>query len=369
MPRRMVDEVAAMKLQSLVASAPSWLSGDDDAVGIVISCRARLARNVSTYPFGAKITEDEQAQVVASVLAAAKGCKHISAATFYNLELLDKNERRLLVERHLISPNLADAKGQRGVLFNSDESLSVMINEEDHLRIQAISPGLQAAAAWGKVNALDDELGLKLECAFSEDLGFLTACPTNTGTGLRLSVLMHLPALVLTQDMERVLQGLSQMSFTVRGVYGEGTNAAGNLFQVSNQSTLGQSEQEIVDGLLEVARKLVEYERDGQETLLAEARSQVEDKVWRALGLLSNARVLSSQEFMNLLSAVRLGLSLDLISGLPSRFVNQLMIVTQPAHLQAEAGQRLEPDERDSRRATIVRRKLEEADAHGGGAA
>ena len=138
--RRTVDEVVAMKLQSLVTSAPSWLSGEDDAAGIVISCRARLARNVSTYPFGARINEDEQAQVVASVLAAAKGCKHMSAATFYNMELLDKNERRLLVERHLISPNLADAKGQRGVLFNSDESLSVMINEEDHLRIQSISP-------------------------------------------------------------------------------------------------------------------------------------------------------------------------------------------------------------------------------------
>jgi len=354
-----------MKLQSLVASPPSWLSGNGEADGIVISCRARLARNVRTYPFGAKINEDEQAQVVASVLAAAKGCNQMGDATFYNLELLDKNERRLLVERHLISPNLADAKGQRGVLFNSDESLNIMINEEDHLRIQAISAGLQVAAAWERANALDDELSLQIECAYSKELGFLTACPTNTGTGLRLSALMHLPALVLTGDMERVLQGLSQMSFTVRGVYGEGTNAAGNLFQVSNQSTLGQSEQEIVDGLLGVAQKLVEYERHGQETLLAEARSQVEDKVWRALGLLSNARVLSSQEFMNLLSAVRLGISLSLISGLPTRFVNQLMIVTQPAHLQAEAGQRLEPDERDFRRATIVRRKLEEADAHG----
>ena len=363
--KRTVGEGGAMNLQALIATAPSWLSGEDDTAGIVISCRARLARNVTSYPFGAKITEDEQAQVVASVLAAAKGCKHMSSATFYNMELLDKNERRLLVERHLISPNLADAKGQRGVLFNSDESLSVMINEEDHLRIQAISPGLQVAGAWGKANALDDELALNLECSYSDDLGFLTACPTNTGTGLRLSVLMHLPALVLTEDMERVLQGLTQMSFTVRGVYGEGTNAAGNLFQVSNQSTLGQSEQDIVEGLLGVAGKLVDYERDGQETLLGEARAQVEDKVWRALGLLSSARVLSSQEFMNLLSAVRLGLSLSLIRSLPSRFVNQLMIVTQPAHLQAEAGQRLEPDERDFRRAMIVRRKLEEADAHG----
>lgn len=369
MPKgRMVNEGVAMKLQSLVSSAPSWLSGEDDADGIVISCRARLARNVSAYPFGAKITEEEQAQVVSQVLAAAKSCEQMRAATFYNMELLDKNERRLLVERHLISPNLADAKGQRGVLFSGDESLSVMINEEDHLRIQAISPGLQAAAAWERVNALDDALARHLDCAYNDDLGFLTACPTNTGTGLRLSVLMHLPALVLTEDMERVLRGLSQMSFTVRGVYGEGTNAAGNLFQVSNQSTLGKSEQEIVEGLLGVARKLVEYERDGQETLLTEVRSQVEDKVWRALGLLSNARVLSSQEFMNLLSAVRLGVSLSLIDGLPSRFVNQLMIVTQPAHLQAEVGQRLEPDERDFRRATIVRRKLEETDANRGSA-
>ena len=349
-----------MELHNLVQSEPSWLSGTDDAGGIVISCRARLARNLASYPFTSAISVSEQERLIEAVLGAAKGSAQLATANFFNMGTLDRNDRRVLVERHLISPALADGKGQRGVLFNADESLSAMINEEDHLRLQAIVSGQRAAEAWDSVNALDDELAGSLECAYSQKLGYLTACPTNTGTGLRVSVLMHLPALVLTEDMERVMQGLSQLSFTVRGVYGEGTNAAGNLFQVSNQSTLGSSENKIVEGLVGITRRLVEIERDAQETLIAEARSQVEDKVWRAFGLLANARVLSSQEFMNLLSAVRLGFSLSLIEHIPPSFMNYLMIVTQPAHLQADAQKGLQPEERDLRRAEIVRTRFED---------
>jgi len=240
-----------------------------------------------------------------------------------------------------------------------------MINEEDHLRLQAILPGLQVKEAWSRVSALDDELGTGLSYAHSAKWGYLTACPTNTGTGLRASVLIHLPALVLTEHMERVLRGLTQMSFTVRGFYGEGTNAVGNLFQISNQTTLGRTEEEIVDGLIRVTRLLIEYERDAQEVLLTDAASQVEDKVWRAFGLLSYARVLSSQEFMNLLSAVRLGCSLALIKDIPSSFMNQLMISTQPSHLQAEAGQELNPEGRDVRRAALVRQRIAALTADG----
>jgi protein arginine kinase len=246
------------------------------------------------------------------------------------------------------------------VLFNREESLSIMINEEDHLRLQAICPGTQSEAAWAQVSALDDSLNATLDCAHDDRLGYLTACPTNTGTGLRMSVLIHLPGLMLTEDVERVIQGLNQLSFAVRGVYGEGTNAAGNLFQVSNQVTLGQSEAKLVEDLGKITRQLVEYERDAQEALLGDARHQVEDKVWRAYGLLANARVLSSQEFMNLLSAVRLGCSLSLIEQIPSSFINHLMIITQPSHLQARAGGHLEPGERDIQRADLVRRKLAE---------
>ena len=348
-----------MELKELSNNSALWLSGTADVDGMVVSCRARLARNLATPAFAAKATEADQDYVIEKVIGAAQSSRHLRDATFFKMTGLDKSERRLLVERHLISPALADGTGQRGLLFNREESLSVMINEEDHLRLQAILPGLQPEAAWRQVDAMDDSLAARLDYAYSEEWGYLTACPTNVGTGLRMSVLIHLPALVLADDMERILRGLAQMSFTVRGFYGEGTNALGNLFQISNQATLGRSEEEIVAHLTELTQKLVESERDAQDSLLREARSQVEDKIWRAYGILAHARVLSSQEFMNLLSAVRLGYTLGLIKELPSSFMNQLMIVTQPSHLQAAAGRELEPEERDVIRAGIVRQHME----------
>ena len=359
-----------MDLRLLIRNLPHWLSGAADAEGMVVSCRARLARNLSTRPFMPKASEEDQAQVIAQVLEAAQRSPQLRSATFFQMNTLDGVASRLLVERRLISPALAEGKGQRGVLFNPDESLSIMINEEDHLRIQAILPGMKLAEAWSQANALDDELGAGLEYAHAQRWGYLTACPTNTGTGLRLSVLIHLPALVLAEDMERVMRALAQITFTVRGFYGEGTNALGNLFQISNQTTLGHSEEEIVASLTRLISQLVEYERDAQETLLMEARSQIEDKIWRAYGILSHARILTSQEFMNMLSALRLGYTLGLIKGVPASFMNHLMILTQPSHLQAGAGRALGPEERDVRRAELVRQRLAELEAaRGAGAA
>ncbi len=350
-----------MKLDPLIGTTPSWMGGGDDAEGIVVSSRVRLARNLAGYPFSGRITPGQQQQLIEEVLTAARGSRSMGAATFFAMGALAPTERRLLVERHLISPSLAEDKGERGVLFNRDESLSVMINEEDHLRLQAIFPGTRGREAWSAISSLDDELLEALPCAHDSALGFLTACPTNTGTGLRISTLIHLPALVLTEEMERVLQGLAQLSFAVRGVYGEGSNAAGNLFQVSNQATLGMAEGEIVESLIAITKKLIECERDAQESLMQEARAQVEDKVWRAWGLLSHARVLPSQEFMTLVSAVRLGHTLGLVGGLSSSFLNHLMIATQPSHLRAEAGRDLDSEESDLRRADLVRRKMAEA--------
>ena len=358
-----------MHLSELADNAAHWLSGAEDAGGIVISCRARLARNLSTRPFAQKATEEDQEYVIEQVLSAARRSRRLCDAVFLKMNALNSDQCRFLVERHLVSPALADGKGQRGVLYNRDESLSVMVNEEDHLRLQAILPGLQAREAWSRIDALDDELGAGLDYAHSEKWGYLTACLTNTGTGLRASVLIHLPALVLTEDMERVMRGLAHMSFAVRGVYGEGTNATGNLFQISNQVTLGPAEEDIVRDLDRLTRQLIDYERDAQETLMREARSQVEDKVWRAYGVLSHARVLSSQELMNLLSAVRLGYSLGVVRDVPSSFMNHLMIVTQPSHLHAGAGRILEPEERDARRAAMVRRLLGELRSDGKGGA
>ena len=356
-----------MHPNELVHNSAHWLSGAGDVDGMVVSSRARLARNLSSRPFSQRMTEADRGGVIESVLAAAQGSRQMGNAAFLKIDGLDGQERRLLVERHLISPALADDKGQRGVLFSRDESLSVMINEEDHLRLQAVRPGLKAEEAWAQISLLDDQLGPGLDYAYSDRWGYLTTCPTNTGTGLRVSVLIHLPALVLAEDMERVLRGLAHMSYTVRGFYGEGTNAVGNLFQISNQTTLGRSEEEIVQGLAGLARELIAHEQDAIETLLGKARSQVEDKIWRAYGILSHARVLSSQEFMNLLSALRLGYTLAMIKDVPSAFMNQLMIITQPAHLQAQAGEALEPEERDVRRATIVRQSLIKQASKGGG--
>lgn len=347
-----------MNLKQLIHNPASWLQGVEDQDGIVVSCRARLARNMAAVPFVHKASETERNSVIDQVLDVARGSTRLGAAAFLTMEGLDHNSRRALVERHLISPALAEGGGPRGVLFNREESLVVMINEEDHLRLQAMVPGLQAEAAWQLVSALDDEIGQSLAYAHDRCWGYLTACPTNTGTGLRISVLIHLPALVLSDEMERVLRGLGQMAFSVRGFYGEGTNALGNLFQVSNQTTLGSSEEELVEGLTSVTRKLIGFERDAQADLMREAASQVEDKVWRAYGLLAHARVLSGQEFMSLLSAVRLGLSLRLIDSVSSSFMNQLMITTQRAHLQAESGGELDPAERDVLRARVVREKL-----------
>ena len=345
-----------MNIEDLVYNAASWLSGEGDADGMVVSCRARLARNLAAWPFAPKTALEDQEKIIEQVLIAAPKCLPMRDAAFFQMNALQANQRQLLVERHLISPALAKSKGQRGVLFNADESLSVMINEEDHLRLQAILPGLQTHAAWQRVDALDDELRNELEWAQSERWGFLTACPTNTGTGLRISVLIHLPALVLTEDMERVMRGLARMAFAVRGFYGEGTNAVGNLFQISNQATMGVAEGEIVEKLSEVTQQIMSHEKEAQAALLADAPAQVEDKVWRAYGILQHARVLSGQEFMNLLSAVRLGCSLGLIGGLSFGFINKLMIVTQPSHLQAEAQADLSSADRDVRRAELVRR-------------
>ena len=345
-----------MNIEDLVYNAASWLSGEEDADGMVVSCRARLARNLAAWPFAPKTTLQDQEKIIEQVLSASQKCRQMRDAVFFQMNALQANQHQLLVERHLISPALAKSKGQRGVLFNADESLSVMINEEDHLRLQAILPGLQTRAAWQRVDALDDALRSELEWAQSERWGFLTACPTNTGTGLRISVLIHLPALVLTEDMERVMRGLTRMTFAVRGFYGEGTNAVGNLFQISNQVTMGVPEGEIVEKLSAVTQQVMGYEKEAQAALLADAAAQVEDKVWRAYGILRHAHVLSGQEFMNLLSAVRLGCSLGMIDGLPLGFINQLMIITQPSHLQAESRAVLSPADRDVRRAELVRR-------------
>ncbi|MFQ6093809.1 MAG: protein arginine kinase [bacterium] len=358
MPEHGVKGSVADLLAKMVRDSIGWLDGSGEYPGIVLSSRVRLARNVAGVPFSHRATEEQLAEVRAEVLKAHQRSNYLKNAFFLSTSEMADMDKQFMVERHLVSPGLLEKKGARGILVGDKEIVSVMVNEEDHLRLQAIQSGFQLKSAWHIIDRIDDEVGTSLDYAFSDQFGYLTACPTNTGTGLRGSVLIHLPALVLTQEIDKVLRGITQVGLAVRGLYGEGTAVLGNLFQISNQTTLGQSEEEIINSLERVTKQIIGYEQDARKTLLRDAKSQIEDKIWRAYGIVKNARVLTSQEFMNLSSAVRLGVALEMITEIDIKTINQLMIWTQPSHLQKRAGRKMEPADRDAYRADFVRKTL-----------
>ena len=353
-----------MKLAGLAHNLGRWLDGSGPASDVVLSTRVRLARNLKEVPFTHRAREEQLAMVYSSVVSAVRKTPALVSSSALQMRELTPIDRQFLVERHLISHDLADNGRLRGLLLVPDESVSAMVNEEDHLRLQSLASGFQLRSAWEAVNAIDDELGQDLDYAFNEDLGYLTACPTNAGTGMRASVLIHLPSLVLTKQISRVLQGITQVGLAVRGFYGEGSQIMGNFFQISNQTTLGQSEKETVESLERVTRQIIEYEQKARDELLKEARVQIEDKIWRAYGALKHSRVISSSEVVNLSSAVRFGVALQ-IEGLASvRTLNELLIRTQPAHIQLAAGQELEQRERNVIRANYVRSLLDSSAAN-----
>jgi protein arginine kinase len=346
-------------LQRLCTTSPAWLNGkDQDDEGIILSTRVRLARNLRGYPFPLNASAGERDEVLEMGWVAFAGVKELAGGDRLSLTGLAVRDCRLLVERHLISPALAASEGPGGVMIGKDETLSVMLNEEDHLRIQVLLGGFVPNEAWTRLSAIDDQLGEQLTYAWDDRFGFLTACPTNVGTGLRVSLLMHLPALVITNDAEPVLRGASQVGLLVRGVHGEGSAVYGNIFQVSNQQTLGRSEADILDSLGRVAEQIADQERRARSDLLREARDQIEDKVHRALGLLQNARLLTSRECLNLLSAVRLGVNMYVLSDVRTSTLNELTVLTQPAHLDRREGRELDSGERDILRAELVRTRL-----------
>jgi protein arginine kinase len=348
-----------MKLAPLAQGLGRWLDGSGPASDIVLSTRVRLARNLKEVPFTHRAREEQMAMVYSSVISAVRKTPALVTSTALQMRELTPLDRQFLVERHLISHDLADNGRLRGLLLVPDESVSAMVNEEDHLRLQALSSGFQLRSAWEAVNAIDDELGQDLDYAFSDDLGYLTACPTNAGTGMRASVLIHLPSLVLTKQIGRVLQGITQVGLAVRGFYGEGSQIMGNFFQISNQTTLGQSERETVESLERVTRQIIDYEQRARDELLKDARVQIEDKIWRAYGTLRHSRVISSQEVINLSSAVRFGVALQM-NGLASvQTLNELLIRTQPAHIQLATGREMEQRERNVIRADYVRKLLD----------
>ncbi|HEX7077014.1 MAG TPA: protein arginine kinase [Candidatus Eisenbacteria bacterium] len=350
-----------MKLVPLAQTLGRWLDGSGPSSDVVLSTRVRLARNLKDVPFTHRAREEQLAMVYSSTVTAVRKTPALQASTALQMRELTPLDRQFLVERHLISTDLADNGKLRGLLLIPDESVSLMVNEEDHLRLQALASGFQLRSAWESVNAIDDDLAQDLDYAFNDDLGYLTACPTNAGTGMRASVLIHLPSLVLTRQIGKVLQGITQVGLAVRGFYGEGSQIMGNFFQISNQTTLGQSERETVDSLERVTRQIIDYEQRAREELVKDARVQVEDKIWRAYGTLRHSRVITSQEVVNLSSAVRFGVALQMDGLTDVQTLNEMLIRTQPAHLQLFAGREMEQRERNVVRAEYVRGLLDGA--------
>lgn len=337
-----------------------WMKGKGPDEDIVISSRIRLARNLESFPFPMLATNQQSSEILSQIAALANDqeLNRYSAFSFIPLSDLNELEKRVLVEKHLISPHLAEESRNGAVLVNENESISIMINEEDHLRIQCLYPGLQIREAWNLANEIDDFFEKHLDYAFDERKGYLTSCPTNVGTGMRASVMLHLPALVLTQQINRILSAVNQVGLTVRGLYGEGSEATGNLFQVSNQITLGQSEKEIIDNLYSVVKQIIQHERSARERLMSESKTKLVDRISRSYGILMYANVIDSNEASRRISDVRLGIDLDLIHHVPPTILNELMIMTQPGFLQQYAGSKLSPVERDIRRAQLIRNWL-----------
>ena len=346
-----------MTFEGLTHTLPHWLNHQGPDAEIVVSSRVRLARNLSGYPFSHRASPEQMADVVNEVRDAAEFAEFDPGNLFLNDDL-DELQRTVFTERHIISPALAAKSGQSGVLVKDSESSSIMVNEEDHIRLQAMRSGFDPEGALEEAVRIESKLSTVLHFAFSADHGYLTSCPTNMGTGLRASVLIHLPALVLTKEIQRVIRSASRLGMAVRGYYGEGSDVIGNLFQISNQTALGSSEEQIVDRLETVVKQVIEYERNAADMLMKEARRQLEDKVWRSVGILKTARVLSTHEFMNLSSAVRLGRFVQILGEPSLQSLNELMIFTQPGHIQDRIGESTEPPGRDSFRAEMVRERF-----------
>ena len=337
-----------------------WLDASGEHADVVLSTRIRLARNLQGHAFGPRARVNDREAVLEQTRRAMTKVELLAGSRLLELPNLDQRSRGMLLERRLASRELlGDVKEgpsrATAVLLAAQDPLSVMVNEEDHLRLQGLLSGLRLKEAWNLVDRLDEELGQELPYAYHHEFGFLTSCPTNVGSGLRASVLVHLPGLVLTKEIGKVLQGLGQVGLTFRGLYGEGSEVVGNFFQLSNQTTLGKSEEELVDHLDKIIRQVIQYEDQARQVLLRDAPQVTEDKIWRAYGLLRYARSLPFEELMNLLSGIRLGVGLKLLPELRVYTLNKLMIFTQTAHLEQAAGRDLSPGECDAHRAAYVR--------------
>ncbi len=347
-----------MVIDELHDRCGEWLRGNGPQSDIVMSSRIRLARNLADFPFMRRCNDIDRANIESTVRERLTGSPALSGLNFFNVADLNTLDRQLLVERQLISRELSNGEGARAVAIDSKEQLSLMVNEEDHLRIQVMKSGLDLDAGWEQMNQVDDDIESSLTYAYSPKLGYLTACPTNVGTGMRVSVLVHLPALVITHQIEKVFRSLQKINLVVRGLYGEGTQAMGDFYQISNQITLGKDEAAIIDQVSDVIPFVIDYERKARQFLLDEKQNDLFDRVSRAYGTLQTAQQISSEETMYLLSRVRMGVNLGLIDNLEIPAINQLFLRTQPAHLQKIRDTSMDTDRRNVERAIYLREQL-----------
>lgn len=348
-----------MKISDLLRYSSEWIKCDVGNNRIVVTSRVRLARNLRLHPFPGWAKKQEREAVYDVICPAVASLPEMKDAILKeSMDHFSPLEKQVLVEQHLISKEHAAKNSGSGLILNKPRTLSIMVNEEDHIRLQAIKSGLQLKAVWKMADKVDTELDEKLDFAFSTQTGYLTACPTNVGTGMRASVMMHLPGLVLSEQVGQIIKAVNKIGLAVRGLYGEGTEALGNLFQVSNQMTLGEAEGEIIEKLHKVINNIIDHEENARQKLLEDKSRMVADQVGRAYGIMMNAYSVSSKEALNLLSILRLGVDLEMLPGDCRHLIDELFIRTQPAHLQKDHERKLTMEERDSMRADLLREKI-----------
>jgi protein arginine kinase len=341
-----------------VDTIPRWIAAQGPDADVVLATRIRLARCLANHLFPVSASLLQRTEAFEEILAAVRGLARRREYATVNFVSCEKLYRELLVENRFASPELLDAEGDRGVIISDDTSVSIMVNEEDHLRLQCLDAGYRPKETWESLSELDDELGGRLSFAYDSSRGFLTSCPTNSGTGLRASFLMHLPGLILTKTIDQVLQGASQVGITIRGFFGENSEAAGSLFQLSNQATLGASENEFLSGTQETIGHIISCERDARTRLVRDAGAELTDKVYRAWGILMYARSLSMPELLNLFSAVRTGVECGIFDKVTIESLNRTMLLSMPAHLQLSLGRELDRNACDLARADFIREIL-----------
>jgi protein arginine kinase len=353
-----------MKIDLLTETVGEWLRGTGPESDIVMSSRVRLARNLAHFPFVSRATDQERLEAERLLRERIASSPIGGSLEYIDVGHLEEIDRQFLVERQLISREHADAQGARGVAIDGREQVSLMINEEDHLRIQCMHSGLDLRGAFEQIKSVDEAIEQVVPYAYHRRWGYLTACPTNVGTGIRVSVMLHLPALVITRQIDKVFRSLHKISLAVRGLYGEGSQAMGDFYQISNQTTLGKTEEQLIEQVGDVVPVLIDYERRAREFLVRETQQNVHDQVSRAYGILRTAQTISAEETMQLLSRVRMGVLLGLIGDVTISDINVLLVRTQPAHLQKLRGVQLDGNDRNIERARYLRQHFE-----GGGAA